>query len=51
MATKPTKTDEEFKADMDRLRKRVRNLKEAKPEQAEIANCFLGLLDLLADEL
>lgn len=51
MATTDTvKTDEELRIDMDRLRKRIRNAKSgASTHEAELANCMLGILDLLKD--
>lgn len=44
------KSDEELRADLDRLRKRIRNAKQgASGTDTELANCLLGVLDLLAD--
>lgn len=45
------KSDEELRADLDRLRKRIRNAKglTGTPGSQELANCLLGVLDLLAD--
>lgn len=46
--TTTPKTDEQLREDLDRLRKRIRNAKAAGADQ-ELANCMLGILDLLAD--
>lgn len=49
IATVQPKTDEELREQIDRLRKRIRNAKAEDPRNAELANCMLGILDLLAD--